>query len=387
VASCRAAALDARARHDYETFHDLAWAAYRRGRANDPEAMLLVARAQSLSGRPGDAIVMIERILALGATTDAGTSDDFALVRTLPRWKEIAAKIETAAARGSAPPAPPTPERRQPDPKRSAPEPPAVKPPSADPPLKPRATDPPPEPPAKTTPPDRPAASGRTSSTTALPKRAPGAPLEFTTPLVPTALAYDAVSRRYIVADRQARRIAVVDENTGHAATFVGALGALGDIEGIAIDARQGDLWVISSHSSGPVLQRMQLISGRTLTEVRLDAFEGQIVAVAFVPGSGLVVADDSGTLWSLSPSGKPRRLTSLEYVPRGLAASADGQLLVAGGAPRLASFRLGPLRKTGVVELADGMSPDGPFAAAAGRLFAVVRRGGAFQIRSIPLK
>ncbi len=62
LASCRALAVEAQQRQDFETFHDLAWAAYRKGRANDPEMMLLVARAQSLSGRPGDALVMLERV-------------------------------------------------------------------------------------------------------------------------------------------------------------------------------------------------------------------------------------------------------------------------------------------------------------------------------------
>ena len=64
----------AREAGDYEAFHDFAWAAYREGTSNDPELMLLVARAQSLSGRPGDALVMLERIAAVGASTDAATS-------------------------------------------------------------------------------------------------------------------------------------------------------------------------------------------------------------------------------------------------------------------------------------------------------------------------
>src|SRR5690606_33540708 len=73
-----------------------AWAAFNQGKKNDPELMLLVARAQSLSGRPGDALVMLERIAALGGATDAATSDDFARVRALPRWPEVAAKLESA---------------------------------------------------------------------------------------------------------------------------------------------------------------------------------------------------------------------------------------------------------------------------------------------------
>ena len=66
VGACRQAALDAAARGDFETFHDLAWRAAQKGRPNDPELMYLLARAQSLSGRPGDALVMLRRLAQLG---------------------------------------------------------------------------------------------------------------------------------------------------------------------------------------------------------------------------------------------------------------------------------------------------------------------------------
>ena len=49
MSTCRTAALEAQARKEFETFHDRAWLAYRKGRADDPELMLLLARAQSLS--------------------------------------------------------------------------------------------------------------------------------------------------------------------------------------------------------------------------------------------------------------------------------------------------------------------------------------------------
>ena len=64
VEVCRAQALIAHAKGDFESFHDYAWAAYRKAKPNDPELMLLIARAQSLSGRPGDALVMLERVAA-----------------------------------------------------------------------------------------------------------------------------------------------------------------------------------------------------------------------------------------------------------------------------------------------------------------------------------
>ncbi|MDQ3421325.1 MAG: hypothetical protein M3541_21570 [Acidobacteriota bacterium] len=96
-------AVEAQQREDFETFHDLAWEAYRKGRANDPELMLLVARAQSLSGRPGDALVMLERIGPAVTPPQVATDPDFARVRALPRWAEVAGRLNVDAAAATAP--------------------------------------------------------------------------------------------------------------------------------------------------------------------------------------------------------------------------------------------------------------------------------------------
>ena len=58
---CRQLALDALVSGDYERFHDLAWKTVQTGPPRDPELMFLLARAQSLSGRPHDALVMLGR--------------------------------------------------------------------------------------------------------------------------------------------------------------------------------------------------------------------------------------------------------------------------------------------------------------------------------------
>ena len=83
VADCRTQALAARAAGDYERFHDLAWRAVQKGKPNDPELMYLVARAQSLSGLPDDALVMLGRLADRGAVADAETNPDFARVRAM----------------------------------------------------------------------------------------------------------------------------------------------------------------------------------------------------------------------------------------------------------------------------------------------------------------
>jgi hypothetical protein len=389
VEVCRAEALIAHARKDYEAFHDLAWAAYGKGRANDTELMLLVARAQSVSGRPGDALVMLERIAALGGTTDALTSDDFVKVRALPRWPDVEARLSAAGAKvptspddtskaGLKPaarkPDEPGPEDRKPDDRKK--EDPKKEEPKKDEPKLPARKKEDPKPPDPG------------SAEAPRPPRKAGAPLKFSTVLSPSALAYDAVSRRFIIADRAARRVAVIDENTGQVSTLVGVQGALGDVGGIAIDAKQGDLWVVSAGPTGPTLHKMQLISGRLLRTVPLSDIKEHIVGVTFVADSGLVAADAAGTLWRVASSGKTEKIGAFEYVPRALAADPLGRIYVSAGGPRLARYSVGAgLRRIGVVEMDEGLPTDMPFVVSAGRLHVVVRENGEYEIRSMRIK
>ena len=89
---CQQQALAAAERQDYNAFHDLAWRTLQLGPKNDPANMTMLARAQSLSGRPGDALVMLQRLAAMGVVTDAATNNDFERVRALPGWAELEAK-------------------------------------------------------------------------------------------------------------------------------------------------------------------------------------------------------------------------------------------------------------------------------------------------------
>src|SRR5262245_50652831 len=94
---CRELALAAADRGDYEVFHDLAWRAVQTGPPRDPALMLLLARAQSLSGRPHDALVMLQRLAEMGVGADAAAGDDFVRTRQLPGWPEVQARLEQAA--------------------------------------------------------------------------------------------------------------------------------------------------------------------------------------------------------------------------------------------------------------------------------------------------
>src|SRR6184192_213002 len=90
---CRQLALAAADRGDYETFHDLAWRAVQTGPPRDPALMYLLARAQAVSGRPHDALIMLQRLAEMGVPSDAATNDDFDRTRQLPGWPEVLARI------------------------------------------------------------------------------------------------------------------------------------------------------------------------------------------------------------------------------------------------------------------------------------------------------
>ena len=81
---CRQLALDAATGRTSKPFTISPGGPCSSGRKNDPALMYLLARAQSLSGRPGDALVMLERLAALGVPLDAATNEDFRRVRGLP---------------------------------------------------------------------------------------------------------------------------------------------------------------------------------------------------------------------------------------------------------------------------------------------------------------
>ena len=103
---CRAQALEAASRGEYEAFHDLAWRAAQKGPPRDSDLMYLVARAQALSGRPSDALVMLRRLAEMGVPTDAVSSDEFERVRALAGWADVAALTATSAAPSPSAPGP-----------------------------------------------------------------------------------------------------------------------------------------------------------------------------------------------------------------------------------------------------------------------------------------
>jgi hypothetical protein len=249
---CRQLALEAYVSGDYERFHDLAWKTVQTGPPRDPGLMFLLARAQSLSGRPHDALVMLGRLAEMGIATDIAANDEFQVVRTLSGWPAVEALIAAVA---------------RPAPAGSL-----------------NASSSPP-PPAAATLPKPPAPESSASRAPVVPPRPSARPL-FTAEdalrvpaatVNPTGLSYDRVSGRFVVADRHARKLVIIDERSRHVVDLVGAESAgFHEITALEIDPRRGELWVVSAAAPGTdnqpmtVLHKVQLISGRPLAALPL---------------------------------------------------------------------------------------------------------------------
>jgi len=320
---CRQLALDAAAREDYNAFHDLAWRALQAGPKNDPALMTLLARAQSLSGRPGDALVMLQRLAAMGIVTDAATNDDFSRVRALPSWPDFEARTSgippaDAASRAPAPPkvVPPTTAAAPTSTTSTAKASPAAKPGAAE------ANAPKEDPTAP-----EPAAAEAAKPAT----RVPG-PLSFSAPsLDAVGLAYDTVSGRFIVGDRKDRRLLVVGERSGRMASLAGVDAGFDEVTAFEIDAAEGDLWVVStsSRSRSSTLHKLQLISGRVLASIPLPADDGPglFTDVAVTPQNILVLDGEGRRIYRVAKKGRTLELVARLAAPAcsSLAPAADG--------------------------------------------------------------
>jgi hypothetical protein len=309
-ARCRQLALDAIAQRDYERAHDFAWRVVQTSPPRDTAAMSLLARAQSLSGRGYDALIMLERLAAVQViVADADTSEDFRRVREYPQWPQLLETMTRLRAKSATPPpgaAPPTP--------AAPPAPPALAAPSA-----------PPAPPAPSAP-SAPAAPA-----------APPVPIapsfELALPAatrVPVAFAHDAVSARFVTADDLSDVLRVVSETAG-TATNLNSPGWSGNarVTALAISPRTGDLWVAGALGAKAALHRLQLISGRLIQTFMFpgDAGEVRIAALAVTPTAVLALDAAGRRIFARGGKGDDVRVQAAlprDISPTGLAYSGS---------------------------------------------------------------
>jgi hypothetical protein len=113
-------------------------------------------------------------------------------------------------------------------------------------------------------------------------------------------LAYDSVSRRFVIGDALGRKLIVVGIGSENANDMVRADSAgFGDIVALEIDEKRGDLWVVSGADGegASALHRLQLVSGRPLKTFRAAPSIGatRLTALA-VQASGGILALDGAT-------------------------------------------------------------------------------------------
>ena len=308
---CRQLALDAAARQDYETFHDLAWRTVQAGPEGDPDLMYLLARAQCLSGRPHDALVMVQRLAEKGVWTDAATHDDFRRARALPGWPAVEAAIERSGGAPAPAPGPPPPVSAPPTPAPIPVPPPA---PSPAPTPATSAVAPASAPLPTATSAGVPAAAAPEPEAPVAAMVVDEAPVEeaarfATEPFAPGGLGYDVVSRRFVFGDLEARRLKIVAEGMHHTVNLVSASSAgFHDVMALEIDSRRGDLWVVSATASGEAaaLHKLQLVSGRPLAAFEAPATVEPLMLtdVAVTPAGVVLVLDSAGRrVLALAPS------------------------------------------------------------------------------------
>jgi hypothetical protein len=289
---CRRLALEAAERHEYETFHDLAWRAVQTGPRQDPALMYLLARAQVLSGRPHDALITIQRLAEMGVTTDAATNGEFERMRALPGWPAVEALVEGVRSSGSRP---------------------------------------------------RVSAEDRSPAVATASEAAPveEAVRISTPPFIASGLAYDAVSGRFVVGDLHGRKVIIVQDGADHAVNLVGAESAgFDEIRALEIDTRHGDLWVATATAEDErwSLHQLQLVSGRLLKVLPIDAALGptKLVDLALSPLGTILAVDAAGKrLLELRPKEttlQPVLSLSIEQ-PTSLAVANDEVVYVAGAA------------------------------------------------------
>jgi hypothetical protein len=303
---CRQFALKAYSDGDYDAFHDFARRSLAAGPPRDAKLLLLLARAESLTGRVDDAKRTLERLARMGVKVDIAGNDDF----------------ENLRAAGPVGPAGP----------------------------------------ARPVEPAGPGVAAPSASTSAANESLEIALRIPATRIAPTGLAYDHVSGRFLMADSSSDKLVSVDELSRHMVDLVKADSAgFRDITAFEIDTRRGDLWVVSAgkpggtdHESVTALHKLQLISGRPLAKFQPgDGFGDtrfEDVAVA-TSGDVFVLDAAGGRIFRLAPRTTTLRMACrlrLDH-PVSLALAGDRAMAYVAHAAGLARVDLATGRSTRV--------------------------------------
>ncbi len=306
--ACRQMVETALETGEVELAQDLAWRAVQRGPKDDPDLMFLLARAQSRSSRPHDALVMVRRLAERGVRTAAGTHPDLERMRALDAWPETEAIVARVDAGQPVMPAGSPSAAAGALPRERTAEPAATSRVGA-------ATFTGRGNPGAGTAPDVPARASGVTASAATPFGA-NEPLRFSAErFVAAGLAYDAVSHRFVYGDRDGRKLRVVGVGLDHAIDLVRAESAgFFHVRALDIDTRRGDLWVVSGSVDGgaAALHRLQLVSGRPLAAVPLV---GDLLPLWPVD----LTVTDGGTVLVLDRGGRLVRLRSGRSTPEAL--------------------------------------------------------------------
>lgn len=202
-------------------------------------------------------------------------------------------------------------------------------------------------------------------------------------------LAWDGVSRRWLMASASDARVLVVGEGERVLSTLVGgaAAGFSAPLAGLAIDTTRGDLWVLSrpaADTGRTRFHRLQLISGRPLASIDATAGTDFVSVQSAGDGRLLAVASDGATA-RLAP--EARRLVAGRRID-GLAITATAYSPALGGllaaSPR-GLFLVNPATgRASAIEAADGFALDGLSGVCASGRTAFVLQTGALGVRRV---
>ena len=123
-------------------------------------------------------------------------------------------------------------------------------------------------------------------------------------PFTGGGLAYDAVSRRFVIGDAHDRKLFVVSLDGRQTTDMVRADSAgFEDVAALDIDDRRGDLWVAGA---GGALHRLQLVSGRPLKTYHAAPAAGatRFADLSVTPSGTVVCLDAEGSRLLTLPRG-----------------------------------------------------------------------------------